>query len=172
MRTISVRDISGAVITEATARQETLGITNNNVLAGVLVPVTSRWVEHMVDLNMSRILHGLQRGEKEISNKELLATLDDSLLEQADYARNLPIRHVSIRDVSGALIEEAADRKELLGITNNRVLTGVLVPMTRALVDQLVELNISRVLHSISRGEGEIASKASLDTLDDVLRDA
>jgi antitoxin (DNA-binding transcriptional repressor) of toxin-antitoxin stability system len=169
MRTVSIREVSGALINEAAERQETLGITNNNVLAGVLVPVTSRWVKHLVEGNVSRILHSIERGEKEIADAESYVSLEKALSDEKNASGAFPIRRVSIRQISGKLLSEAAERGETLGITTDNVLAGVLVPVTPRWIDHLIENNISRILHSIARGENEIASGAPAIKLEDIV---
>jgi antitoxin (DNA-binding transcriptional repressor) of toxin-antitoxin stability system len=82
------------------------------------------------------------------------------------------MRTVSIRDVSGRLILEAAERGEPLWITSDRVLCGVLQPVTPEWVNQLIERNLPRVLSSIKDGEEQLADRKGVQTLEELAHEA
>jgi antitoxin (DNA-binding transcriptional repressor) of toxin-antitoxin stability system len=75
---------------------------------------------------------------------------------------------VRIGDVSAALIRKAGDNGQTLAITHDHELVGIIIPVTRHLIEYLIEQNVSRVLYSISLGEKEIGGPDPLVTLDDV----
>ena len=77
MRTIAVRNLSGAEITEAAERRETLGLTNAGVLSGVLIPVDQTWIHNLVEWNMSRTIRAVEQGEKALANGEMIRTLEE-----------------------------------------------------------------------------------------------
>jgi len=62
------------------------------------------------------------------------------------------MRRVNIRDLNGDFFEEVARANEPVGITNNRRLCAVLLPVTPEWVDQIIVDNLSRIRHSIERG--------------------
>jgi antitoxin (DNA-binding transcriptional repressor) of toxin-antitoxin stability system len=72
------------------------------------------------------------------------------------------IRTVRIGDLSAAVIRGAGVNKEALAITHDRELIGILVPVTQDLVKFLIEQNMSRVLGSIDRAEGQLESETLL----------
>jgi hypothetical protein len=76
------------------------------------------------------------------------------------------VRTVRIGDLSGHLIEEAGAAGQTLAITHDRELIGIVVPVTQGLVQFLVEMNMSRVLNNIGRGEMRIADEEPWVTLD------
>jgi antitoxin (DNA-binding transcriptional repressor) of toxin-antitoxin stability system len=82
------------------------------------------------------------------------------------------MRTVNIRDLRGAGLADSARQGELLGITNYRQLIGVLVPVTQAWVEHLIEYNWSRVRQSVVEGEQEMAAGTPMTTLDGLLADA
>jgi len=167
MKTLSIRELSGSTLTRAASEGQTIGITNDRVLCAVLIPVSQRWVDQLVNQNLSRILRGVELGEKELSNGEFVPALDDLMsLVQSSAARGGDssgslLRRVSVRELSGALLEEAARQGQALAVTNNRVLAAVLVPVTQRWVDQLVDQNLSRILHGIELGDAAAAAGTS-----------
>jgi len=79
MRPVSIRELSGRVIDEAAQKGEVLGITNERRLCAVLIPVRQKWVDQLVEHNLSRILHAVDLGMKDEANKEEGTPLDDAL---------------------------------------------------------------------------------------------
>ena len=68
----------------------------------------------------------------------------------------------------GAKLEEAAGAGELVGLTRDRALIAVVVPMVQAWVEHIVDQNWSRILQSAASAEDLIAAEARLTTLDDI----
>jgi hypothetical protein len=171
MKTIKIREISTKVISNAT---EPFAITMDNVVCGVMIPVSPRWVQEVVHQNLSRIANSIQFGEKEIANGEPFVTLDDALADDASAdvaaAPGASLRRVSIREISGRLITEAAEHGESLAITSDNVLHGVLIPISDRWLQQVVDANLSRVVRSIRLGEREIVSGERFVTLDESLQ--
>jgi len=91
-----------------------------------------------------------------------------SVVGQNQDAGRLPVRTVRVGDLSGREIELAGEAGQTLALTNDRVLIGIVVPVTPGLVEFLVEENITRVMMNIAQGEQEIASQGSLTTLEHV----
>ena len=69
-----------------------------------------------------------------------------------------PMRRVSLREVNGRLLEDAAAHHQTIAVTTDRVMAGVIIPVSQTWVAQLVEDNFARILDSISRGEAEIGA--------------
>ena len=63
-------------------------------------------------------------------------------------------------DLSAARIEKAGVNGQTLAVTHDRNLIGILIPVTQDLVQFLIERNMSSVLDSIRRGEGQIKGPA------------
>lgn len=78
------------------------------------------------------------------------------------------MKTVKIRDVRGPLLEELARERRLVGITSNRVLVAVLLPVTGAWVESLIEANLSRLEQNVKLGERELAT-GSAESLDDLV---
>jgi hypothetical protein len=76
---------------------------------------------------------------------------------------------IKIRDLRGSLIEKLSDAQELVGITNNKVLAAVMVPVTRGWVEHVIENNWSRVAQSIAEGQHERDAGRPLVSLDAAL---
>jgi hypothetical protein len=79
---------------------------------------------------------------------------------------------IKIRELRGSTLEEYARKGELVGLTRDRALIAVVIPIVQAWVEQLIDQNWSRVMHSVATGETELASPAKMTTLDDVLGEA
>jgi hypothetical protein len=71
------------------------------------------------------------------------------------------MKTVGIRELTAPVIARAAERDELVGITNGRVFAGVLVPVSRSQVQHLVDQNITRVMRNITRGEREVRAASA-----------
>jgi hypothetical protein len=80
------------------------------------------------------------------------------------------VRNVRIGDLSAGLIEEASRDGQTLALTHDRVLVGIVIPVTPSLVQFLIEQNFSRVLHNITVGEKENIYERFV-TLDEVTLD-
>jgi hypothetical protein len=143
MDTISIREVSGTRVRRAASP---LGITNHNVLAGVLFPVESRFVG----------------GGRPFSAVQAFATPGYPKVPP-------PTWHVGIRDFSAKVLEEAARRHRVVGLTIGNVLAGVVCPVTPEWVGRLIEQNVSNIVESIRQGEKEIESGEPLTMLDDVV---
>jgi antitoxin (DNA-binding transcriptional repressor) of toxin-antitoxin stability system len=66
------------------------------------------------------------------------------------------MRTMAIRELTAPALRQAAEDNEVIGITNDRVLAGVLFPIGRHWVEQLVEQNLSRIVRNVRRGEQEV----------------
>jgi antitoxin (DNA-binding transcriptional repressor) of toxin-antitoxin stability system len=82
------------------------------------------------------------------------------------------MKTIKIRDLRGPAMEESARAGELVGITRDRALIAVVVPMGQAWVESVIEHNFSRVIHNIDRAEAEADEHQPLVGLDDVLEAA
>lgn len=84
-------------------------------------------------------------------------------------AGNSPSVHtVRVGDVSASLIEDAGRNGQTLALTHDRVLIGIVIPVTSGLVQFLIEQNMSRVLYNIAVGEKENTAGEPFTTLDQV----
>ena len=184
MKTLAIRELDAPTICQAAQQEQVIGITNGRVLAGVLVPISPQWVHQLIEGHFSRIAHNIRRGEREV---DAVVQADDvrdgtppamfTSLEQAiggsthSGAVSLEhARHVSLRDISGKLLDEAAERDEPIVLTTDRVIAGVIFPVSQTLVIQLVEKNLSRILYNIHIGEKELAAGTPMTTLNDAIR--
>jgi antitoxin (DNA-binding transcriptional repressor) of toxin-antitoxin stability system len=73
---------------------------------------------------------------------------------------------LAIRDVRASELERAAEKGELLGLTNSNQLAAVLVPLPPDWIDQIIADNMSRVAASIRLGGSEALSEDSVPSLD------
>src|SRR3954469_23908723 len=75
------------------------------------------------------------------------------------------MRTLAIRELDAPSICQAAKQDQVIGITNGRVLVGVLVPISRDWVHQLIDGHFSRIVQNIRRGEREM--ETVLDAAED-----
>jgi hypothetical protein len=75
-----------------------------------------------------------------------------------------------IGEVSAERIERAGAAGQTLALTHDRELVAIVIPVTRGLVEFLIEQNMSRVLYNTALGEKEILTSRKMLTLDDALR--
>ncbi|HEY5852529.1 MAG TPA: hypothetical protein VIW24_00380 [Aldersonia sp.] len=212
MKTIKIRDVRGSLIEELAQSTELVGITSNRVLVGVLCPISRAWLEHVVEMNFSRLQQNIARGEAEIAAGRTGATLAEALVEGGDTvaepavagsghgplavpgvdkliatmasvreallptresaagrgAGALTSRTVRLGDLSHSVIEEAGKAGQMLAVTNDHVLVGIIAPVTEELVAHLVEQRLSAVMYNVGRGERDVAHGRTY-SLDDVL---
>ena len=100
VRTVRIGDLSATIIQEAGEAGQTLAITHDRELIGIVIPVTQRLVEFLIEQNISRVLYNIGLGEKQIGTPDKLTTLDEAL----DLA--LPGRAASSPSSSAAGIPE------------------------------------------------------------------
>jgi antitoxin (DNA-binding transcriptional repressor) of toxin-antitoxin stability system len=75
-----------------------------------------------------------------------------------------------IGELSAERIERAGAAGQTLALTHDRELVAIAIPVTRGLVEFLIEQNMSRVLYNTALGEKEILGSRKMLTLDDALR--
>ena len=75
-----------------------------------------------------------------------------------------------IGELSAERIERAGAAGQTLALTHDRELVAIVIPVTRGLVEFLIEQNMSRVLYNTALGEKEILNSQNMLTLDDALR--
>jgi antitoxin (DNA-binding transcriptional repressor) of toxin-antitoxin stability system len=75
-----------------------------------------------------------------------------------------------IGELTAERVERAGAAGQTLALTHDRELVAIVIPVTRGLVEFLIEQNMSRVLYNTALGEKEILSPRQMLTLDDALR--
>jgi hypothetical protein len=90
IRTVRVGELSAAVIEDAGARGQTLAITHARELVGIVIPVTQRLVEYLIEQNVSRVLYNIRLGEKQTIGPDRLPTLDDLMKQERVKGADLP----------------------------------------------------------------------------------
>jgi hypothetical protein len=110
-------------------------------------------------------------------SKEMLARLQQAFNPSAAAAGSAgesagPSMHtVRIGDLSAEVIEKAGQDGQTLAVTHNRQLVGIVIPVTRGLVEFLIEQNMSRVLYNMALSQNQISTQNQMTTLDEVLDD-
>ena len=79
VRTVRIGDLSATIIQEAGEAGQTLAVTHDRELIGIVIPVTQRLVEFLIEQNISRVLYNIGLGEKQIGTPDKLTTLDEAL---------------------------------------------------------------------------------------------
>src|SRR5690349_2312965 len=106
METVAIRELSGEKITGAT---EILGVTSRGALVGVMVPWTSNILQHAAEQDAARHQEKVDQAEAEIASGRPMATLSELLGQSAQSQELGPgARQLSIRELSGARLEQAA----------------------------------------------------------------
>jgi hypothetical protein len=191
MKTVNLRSIRGAGLQKAAQAGELVGLLKNRRLIAVMIPVSPNWVAHVIEHNWSRVLQSVTEGELAMAGNAPMVTLDDALAQGGKAESPLPAqtmpflasigavpsedcdlpqtRTVRVGDLSGKLIEEAGDSDELLAVTNDGLLLGIVVPITQRLTQYMIGKNMSRVLFNIGYGEKEAAGSEPLAVIAQVL---
>jgi len=87
IRRVHLRDMSGKLLRDAAEQGEAIVLTTDKVAAGVIFPVTQRWVTELVEQNLSRVLYNVTIGEKELAAGPHRVTLDDLINDDETSAR-------------------------------------------------------------------------------------
>jgi antitoxin (DNA-binding transcriptional repressor) of toxin-antitoxin stability system len=178
METIGIRNLRGTSLREKARRGKIIAITNRGALIGVVVPVAPAWLEHLIDYNLSHVQQSIGEAEQAIAADAPMVTIGDVIGQLQDMlnpvrALGAPdgqpaepaARNVRIGDLTASLIENAGKAGHSLAVTHDRELIAIVIPVTRNLVEFLLEQNMSRVLYNLGLAEKEIATKRPLTSL-------
>jgi antitoxin (DNA-binding transcriptional repressor) of toxin-antitoxin stability system len=80
---VRVGDLSAHMIEEAGEARQTLALTHDRQLIGIVIPVTPRLVHFLIEQNLSRIQYNIALGEKELTKPEAVATLAEAAGQDA-----------------------------------------------------------------------------------------
>ena len=167
MQTVAVRELSGELITRVTARGQILGITNMGSLVGVLVPLTREIIQHMATRDAADVQASAHQADAELRSGQAMSTLSELLSDQ-DHEQPgsspSPVR-VSIRQLSGARLDEAGRLGQILLVSSGRVTIALIVPVTRAWLERLVETRMKHFLEGGSLGAEPEAEEFAEDAV-------
>jgi predicted NBD/HSP70 family sugar kinase/antitoxin (DNA-binding transcriptional repressor) of toxin-antitoxin stability system len=159
METVTVRELSGELITRATAQGQTLGITNRGSLVGVLLPLTRHVLERLGRRDAAEIGKGVHQAEVEMASGERLSTLSE-LEEGHLHPTSTPtFSRVAIRDLTGKRLTQASADGKAVIVTSDGASVALLIPVTASWMERLVEGGIRRFLD----GETSIISSPDID---------
>jgi antitoxin (DNA-binding transcriptional repressor) of toxin-antitoxin stability system len=175
METISIRNLRGERLREEARTGKLLAITNRGGLIGVVVPVAAAWLEHLIDYNLSQVQQSIGEAEQNAAAELPMVTIGEVVgqlqgMLNPDQAQSEPSRPpaktVRIGDLSAKQIEQAGADGQTIAVTHERELIAIVIPVTRNLVEFLLEQNMSRVLHNIEQDRKEIRSTRPLTSVD------
>lgn len=222
METVSIRNLRGDDLYRRAQKGQPVAITNRGTLIGVVIPVASAWVEHLIDYNWSHVRQSIVEGEQAMAADTQLITIQDVVPEEdvssragargestperlavplvaaltGDTVARTPqteeaiarlrtvlnpsapapwekgssvITVVRMGDLTAKLIEKAGADGQTLALTYNGQLIAVVIPVTRNLVEFLIEQNLSRILYNIGLAEDKIRTQDKMTTLEDAL---
>jgi hypothetical protein len=109
----------------------------------------------------------MQLPETRETLERLRALLNPSGL--AEGSAEPSARTLRIGDLSAERIEQAGAAGQVIALTHDRELVGIVIPVTQGLVEFLIEQNMSRVLYNIGLGEKQLATSDKMITLDEAL---
>jgi predicted NBD/HSP70 family sugar kinase len=146
MKTVAIRELSADVIAGATTRGQILGVTNMGALAGVLVPLTREVVQSMANRDAADVQESVRQAEEELTSGQPMSTLSELLQHPAPSGHRAGPARISIRELSGARLEEAARDGQTLLVSSGRITLALLIPVTPEWLERLVEGEIKRFL--------------------------
>lgn len=125
METVSIRHLRGAVLRDSARTGRLLAITDRRVLIGIVLPVATAWVEHLIDYNWSHLRQSIAEGERAVAADRPLSTLDDVIAEAdaAVWQSNNASEELAIPSVTAAagIATDAMDAiEQLRAILNPR----------------------------------------------------
>src|ERR1700761_548974 len=167
METISIRNLRGERLREEARKGKLLAITNRGGLIGVVVPVAAAWLEHLIDYNLSQVQQSIDEAEQYLAAGQPAVTIGEVVGQlhgmlnpgQAESESARPTtKTLRIGDLSAKEIEQAGADGQTIAVTHERELIAIVIPVTRNLVEFLLEQNMSRVLYNIGQDRNEIRS--------------
>jgi predicted NBD/HSP70 family sugar kinase len=81
------------------------------------------------------------------------------------------MKTITVRELSGELIATVTTQEQILGITNMGALVGVLVPLTREVLQQMAIGDAADVRRSAAQADQELESERPMSTLSELLDD-
>lgn len=79
VRTVRIGDLSAGLIEEAGMHGQTLAITHERELIGIVIPVTQDLVHYLIEKNISRVLANIEVGEKQLRTADQMVGLDQQV---------------------------------------------------------------------------------------------
>lgn len=174
METISIRNLRGKSLREKAQSGKLLAITNRGALIGVVVPVAAAWLEHLIDYNLSQVQQSIDDAERAMAAGTPMITIGDAIGQLqgllnpgAENGEPTPSSACTVRigDLTAKSIERAGEDGNTLAVTHDRELIAIVIPVTRNLVEFLLEQNMSRVLYNLGLADREIGATRSLSSL-------
>ena len=75
-RIVRIGDLSADMIERAGQDGQTLAITHDRELIGIIIPVTQRLVQLLIEQSLSRVVHNIGLAEKELGTEGTMTALD------------------------------------------------------------------------------------------------
>ena len=146
MQTAAIREVSTELIATVTSQGQILGITNKGSLVGVIVPITKDTVQRMAYRDAVQVDESARLANDELASGVSMSMLSDVLQERGPDGRQAGPSRLSIRELSGARLERAAQDGRPVLITSGRVTLALLVPLTQQWLSALVEGSVQRFI--------------------------
>ncbi|HEX6077395.1 MAG TPA: ROK family protein [Micromonosporaceae bacterium] len=145
MRRVSIRELSADVIRNCANDSEGLGVTSKGALVGVLIPLTHDVLQRLAtndadELTASAAEVRAGAGGPPTNLRDVLQDPAPPTGRADDFSR------VSIREISGALLERASSTGKPLVVTIDRIDVAVFLPLLSSWVDRLVTESVGRFL--------------------------
>jgi antitoxin (DNA-binding transcriptional repressor) of toxin-antitoxin stability system len=112
MKTVNIRDIRGETLRDTLRAGNLIAITKSGALIGVVIPVATAWIEHLIDYNWSHVRQSITEAEQAMASDTPVVPLD-AITEQD---RLIPERLVApiIAAVVGGTVAQAPQSKQTL----------------------------------------------------------
>jgi antitoxin (DNA-binding transcriptional repressor) of toxin-antitoxin stability system len=75
-RIVRIGDLSADMIERAGKDGETLAVTHDRELIGIIIPVTQGLVQFLIEQSLSRVVYNISLAEKELGTQNKMTTLD------------------------------------------------------------------------------------------------
>ena len=125
METVSIRNLRGDDLYRRAQKGQPVAITNRGTLIGVVIPVASAWVEHLIDYNWSHVRQSIVEGEQAMAAGTQLITIQDVVPEG---------------DAAGSGEAQGENTPEKLAVPLVAALTGDAVARTPQTEEAIVRL--------------------------------
>jgi len=78
-RVVRIGDLSADMIEKAGRNGQTLAVTHDRELIGIIIPVTQSLVQFLIEQSLNRVMHSIDIAEKQLGTPDEMITLDQAI---------------------------------------------------------------------------------------------
>jgi predicted NBD/HSP70 family sugar kinase/antitoxin (DNA-binding transcriptional repressor) of toxin-antitoxin stability system len=152
MQRVSVRELSGKLVTKLTDGT-IMGVTHSGALVGVLVPWTTEIKQRLARYDAADTAERIRREQDAAIAPDTPGDIRELLDARTTPSLQATFSRISIRELKGERLVDAARAGEKLVVTVDRAAVALFLPVDDDWVERLVEASISRFMGDSTAGD-------------------